>query len=159
MKYAALGNTGVFVSRVALGAMSFGGSGSPVWDAVGALGLQETDRMVGMALDNGVNLIDTADVYAGGESEELLGQVLGRRRREVLLATKMTARSGPGPNDVGQSRLHIMRSLEPCAGSVPTTSTSTRSTTSTPSPRSRSRWPPWTTPYARARSATSARRT
>ncbi|MFI7611292.1 aldo/keto reductase [Nonomuraea terrae] len=92
--------------------MNFGGSGSPVWDAVGALGPKDTDRMVGMALDNGVNLIDTADVYAGGESEDLLGQVLGTRRREVVLATKTTARSGPGPNDVGQSRLHVMRSLE-----------------------------------------------
>ncbi|MGI8334251.1 aldo/keto reductase [Actinomadura scrupuli] len=68
--------------------------------------------MVGTALDHGVNLIDTADMYGGGESEEFLGQVLGARRRDVVLATKMTARVAPGPNDVGQSRLHIMRALE-----------------------------------------------
>ncbi|MDH2425664.1 aldo/keto reductase [Sphaerisporangium sp. TRM90804] len=112
MEYAQLGATGVFVSRISLGAMSFGGRGSQVWDAVGALGVKETDHLVGTALDHGVNLIDTADVYAAGESEDLLGQVLGARRRDVVLATKMTARTGPGPNEVGQSRLHIMRSLE-----------------------------------------------
>jgi aryl-alcohol dehydrogenase-like predicted oxidoreductase len=112
MKYAQLGTTGVFVSRLSLGAMSFGGRGSQVWDAVGALDVKATDHLVGTALDNGVNLIDTADVYASGESEELLGQVLGARRRDVVLATKMTARMAQGPNDVGQSRLHIMRSLE-----------------------------------------------
>ncbi|WP_440069698.1 aldo/keto reductase [Streptosporangium sp. OZ121] len=112
MKYAQLGTTGVFVSRVSLGAMSFGGRGSQVWEAVGALDVKDTDHLVGTALDHGVNLIDTADVYGGGESEELLGQVLGARRRDVVLATKMTARTASGPNDVGQSRLHIMRSLE-----------------------------------------------
>ncbi|MER5644846.1 aldo/keto reductase [Streptosporangium sp. NPDC002524] len=111
MKYAQLGSTGVFVSGISLGAMSFGGRGQ-VWEAVGALDVKETDRLVGTALDHGVNLIDTADVYGGGESEELLGQVLGARRRDVVLATKMTARTAGGPNDVGQSRLHIMRSLE-----------------------------------------------
>ncbi|MDP9848869.1 aldo/keto reductase [Streptosporangium lutulentum] len=112
MKYEQLGATGVFVSRISLGAMSFGGRDSQLWDAVGALDVKETDRMVGTALDHGVNLIDTANVYAEGESEELLGEVLGARRRDVILATKMTARTAPGPNDVGQSRLHIMRSLE-----------------------------------------------
>jgi aryl-alcohol dehydrogenase-like predicted oxidoreductase len=112
MKYAQLGTTGVFVSCLSLGAMSFGGRGSQVWEAVGALDVKATDHLVGTALDNGVNLIDTADVYASGESEELLGQVLGARRRDVLLATKMTSRMAKGPNDVGQSRLHIMRSLE-----------------------------------------------
>jgi aryl-alcohol dehydrogenase-like predicted oxidoreductase len=112
MKYAQLGTTGVFVSRLSLGAMSFGGRGSQVWDAVGALDVKAADHLVGTALDNGVNLIDTADVYAEGESEEFLGQVLGARRRDVLLATKMTSRMAKGPNDVGQSRLHIMRSLE-----------------------------------------------
>ncbi|WP_436758163.1 aldo/keto reductase [Streptosporangium sp. V21-05] len=111
MKYAQLGTTGVFVSGISLGAMSFGGRGQ-VWEAVGALDAKETDRLVSTALDHGVNLVDTADVYGGGESEELLGQVLGARRRDVVLATKMTARTAAGPNDVGQSRLHITRSLE-----------------------------------------------
>ncbi|ETK35932.1 aldo/keto reductase [Microbispora sp. ATCC PTA-5024] len=102
----------MFVSRVSLGAMSFGGRGSQLWGAVGGLDVKETDALVGAALDRGVNLIDTADVYGDGESEELLGQVLGARRRDVVLATKTTARVGPGPNDSGQSRLHVMRSLE-----------------------------------------------
>ncbi|MEO3810435.1 aldo/keto reductase [Sphaerisporangium sp. B11E5] len=112
MKYAQLGSTGVFVSRVSLGAMTFGGRGDQVWSVVGALDATQSDRLVGLALDHGVNLIDTADIYASGESEEILGQVLGARRENVLLATKMTARAGAGPNDAGQSRLHIMRSLE-----------------------------------------------
>ncbi|MFC6083268.1 aldo/keto reductase [Sphaerisporangium aureirubrum] len=112
MKYAQLGTTGVYVSRISLGAMTLGGRGDQVWDAVGALDAKDGDRLVGVALDHGVNLIDTADVYAGGESEEILGQVLGSRRRDVVLATKMTARTGTGPNDVGQSRMYIMRSLE-----------------------------------------------
>jgi aryl-alcohol dehydrogenase-like predicted oxidoreductase len=112
MRYEQLGATGVFVSRISLGAMSFGGSSDPVWGAVGGLGLKEADRLVGIALDHGVNLIDTADVYAAGESEEILGQILGVRRRDVLLATKVRARSGQGPNNVGLSRLHIMQSIE-----------------------------------------------
>jgi aryl-alcohol dehydrogenase-like predicted oxidoreductase len=111
MQYSQIGTTGVFVSRLSLGAMSFGGSEEP-WKTVGGLDAKETDRLVGAALDRGVNLIDTADVYGTGASEDLLGQVLGDRRRDVVLATKMTARMGPGPNEVGQSRLHIMRSLE-----------------------------------------------
>lgn len=112
MKYAQLGSTGVFVSRIALGAMTFGGRDTPPFDLIGGLDLAETDKLVGIALDNGVNLIDTADMYAAGESEDLLGQVLGKRRRDVVLATKMTGRVGSGPNDVGQSRLHILQSLE-----------------------------------------------
>lgn len=112
MKYAQLGSTGVFVSRIALGAMTFGGRTTPPFDLIGGLDLAETDKLVGVALDNGVNLIDTADIYADGESEDLIGQVLGKRRRDVVLATKMTGRMGTGPNDVGQSRLHILQSLE-----------------------------------------------
>ncbi|MDX3073663.1 aldo/keto reductase [Streptomyces sp. MI02-7b] len=112
MQYEQLGSTGVFVSRVALGAMTFGGRTTPPYDSVGGLDLPQTDAIVGLALDSGINLIDTANVYSAGESEELLGQVLGKRRRDVVLATKMTARVGPGPNEVGQSRLHIMQALE-----------------------------------------------
>ncbi|MEU6343979.1 aldo/keto reductase [Streptomyces sp. NPDC046977] len=112
MQYEQLGSTGVFVSRIALGAMTFGGAGTPPYDSVGGLDLRQTDEIVGLALDSGINLIDTANVYAAGESEELLGEVLGKRRRDVVLATKMTARIGPGPNEVGQSRLHIMQALE-----------------------------------------------
>lgn len=112
MQYEQLGSTGVFVSRIALGAMTFGGGNTPPYDSVGGLDVRQTDEIVGLALDSGINLIDTANVYAAGESEELLGEVLGKRRRDVVLATKMTARVGPGPNEVGQSRLHIMQALE-----------------------------------------------
>ncbi|GAA4592271.1 aldo/keto reductase [Planotetraspora phitsanulokensis] len=112
MKYRLLGRTGVWVSEISLGAMTFGGKEHPVYRTHGALGQEEVDRIVGTALDAGINFIDTADVYADGESEELLGRAIGRRRRDVLLATKLLAPVGPGPNDQGLSRLHVMRALE-----------------------------------------------
>ncbi|MBP2703873.1 aldo/keto reductase [Microbispora sp. RL4-1S] len=112
MKYRLLGRTGVWVSEISLGAMTFGGKQHPVYGTLGALGQEEVDRVVGAALDAGINFIDTADVYADGESEELLGRAIGRRRRDVLLATKLIAPVGPGPNDQGLSRLHVMRALE-----------------------------------------------
>jgi aryl-alcohol dehydrogenase-like predicted oxidoreductase len=97
---------------MSLGTMTFGGKDHPVWGAFGALGQEDADRMVGTALDAGINFIDTADVYSDGESEELLGRALGRRRRDVVLATKVHAPTGPGPNDNGWSRLHVMQALE-----------------------------------------------
>ncbi|GGL00934.1 aldo/keto reductase [Sphaerisporangium melleum] len=112
MKYRPLGRTGVYVSELCLGTMSFGGPDHPVWGAVGGLGLQDSDRLVGAALDAGINFIDTANVYADGESEALLGQVLKDRRDDVVLATKVSARMGAGANDAGLSRLHVMRALE-----------------------------------------------
>jgi aryl-alcohol dehydrogenase-like predicted oxidoreductase len=107
-----LGTTGLFVSRIGLGTMTFGGAGHPLWEGVGALDAAAAERIVGTALDAGVNLIDTADVYAAGESEEILGKVLGPRRDDVVLATKFAAQTGSGPNDLGASRYHVMRSLE-----------------------------------------------
>lgn len=112
MQYARLGGTGTFVSRICLGAMTFGGTANPVSDAIGRLGYGEVDGIVGTALEAGVNFIDTADVYGGGASETMLGEVLGSRRKDVVLATKLSARMGPGPNDVGQSRIHIVEALE-----------------------------------------------
>lgn len=112
MKYAQLGNTGVFVSRLCLGAMTFGGSENAVTTAIGRLSQDETDKIVMQALDAGINFIDTADVYGGGASEERLGEALKGRRHDVVLATKMSGRVGPGPNQIGQSRLHIMEALE-----------------------------------------------
>ncbi|MEV6375191.1 aldo/keto reductase [Micromonospora musae] len=112
MKYRLLGRTGVWVSEISLGTMTFGGATHPVWGALGALGPSEADRLVGGALEAGVNFIDTADFYSDGESEELLGQVLKDRRRDVVLATKLYSPVGPGPNDNGLSRLHVMRALE-----------------------------------------------
>lgn len=112
MKYRMLGNTGVYVSVVSLGTMTFGGAGTDLGDALGGLDLRATEAVVGQALDLGVNLIDTADVYSGGESEELLGKALGARRDDVIVATKFSARTGAGPNQIGSSRLHLMRALE-----------------------------------------------
>lgn len=112
MLYAQLGRTGTFVSRFCLGAMTFGGADSPVSNAIGRLTQSETDAIVGQALDAGINFIDTADIYGGGRSETLLGETLKGRRRDVVLATKFSARVGAGPNQVGQSRLHLMDALE-----------------------------------------------
>ena len=112
MQYRRLGNSGIIVSRLCLGAMTFGGAATPPYDKVGGLDLAATDRLVKTALDAGINFIDTADVYADGESESLLGQALAERRDEVVLATKFHAPMGRGPNDAGQSRLHLTRALE-----------------------------------------------
>ncbi|MGM4929577.1 aldo/keto reductase [Tardiphaga sp. 619_E2_N8_5] len=112
MQYATLGNTGTFVSRFCLGAMTFGGTDTPAGNAIGRLSQAETDVVVGQALDAGINFIDTADVYGSGSSETLLGHTLKKRRHDVVLATKFSGRSGKGPNQVGQSRLHLMNSLE-----------------------------------------------
>ncbi|MET8447918.1 aldo/keto reductase [Streptomyces sp. NPDC005209] len=112
MQYEQLGATGVFVSRIALGAMTFGGAGTPPWSVVGGLDDKAAVELVGLALDAGVNLIDTADMYAAGECEEILGRVLGPRRQGTLLATKLLSRMGAGPNDVGLSRLWVTRALE-----------------------------------------------
>ncbi len=111
MEYQQLGNTGVFVSRLCLGAMTFGGKGT-MFEAIGAIGQKETDELVGQSLDAGINFIDTANIYASGESEILVGKALGNRRKDVVLATKVFGRMGPGPNEVGLSRLHITRQSE-----------------------------------------------
>jgi aryl-alcohol dehydrogenase-like predicted oxidoreductase len=112
MKYRLLGQTGVWVSEVSLGTMTFGGKGHPMWGQFGALDQADADRLVGSALDAGINSVDTADAYSDGESEEMLGRALGKRRADVVLATKVHAPTGPGRNDLGLSRLHIMRGLE-----------------------------------------------
>ncbi|MER7890154.1 aldo/keto reductase [Micromonospora sp. NPDC094482] len=112
MKYRLLGRTGVWVSEISLGTMTFGGKDHPVYRTMGALGQEQVNQVVGTALDAGVNFIDTADVYADGESEEMLGRAIGQRRRDVVLATKLMAPVGSGPNDQGLSRLHVMRALE-----------------------------------------------
>ena len=111
MKYRALGDTGVFVSELCLGAMTFGGRGQ-IWQAIGGLDENSADAIVGRALDGGINFIDTADVYSSGESEEMVGKALQGRRHEVVLATKVRGRMGTGPNEVGLSRFHIMEGVE-----------------------------------------------
>ena len=111
MRYSTFGRTGMYVSELCFGAMTFGGKGG-IWEHIGHTAQQEADRLVGVALDAGINFFDTADVYSEGESERILGQALGSRRKDVVLASKVRARTGPGPNDVGLSRAHIMASID-----------------------------------------------
>lgn len=117
MKYNQLGNTGLFVSEICLGTMTFGGQG--MFKVVGELDLKGATGLVSRALEAGVNFLDTADVYSAGNSETLTGQALkdiGVKRSDVVIATKCYGRTGGGPNDMGASRGHIMdavaRSLE-----------------------------------------------
>jgi aryl-alcohol dehydrogenase-like predicted oxidoreductase len=115
MKYNQLGRTGLFVSEICLGAMTFGGnSEASRWAAIAGLGQDQVDAIVGRAIAAGVNFFDTADVYSFGASESLLGQAfknLGTARKDVVIATKVFGEMGPGPNDRGASRGHIMDSV------------------------------------------------
>lgn len=111
MDYQQLGNTGVFVSRLCLGAMTFGGS-EGLFQVIGGLPQDEVDVLVHTSLDAGINFIDTANVYGAGESETMLGKALGARRNNVVVATKVRGRMGTGANEIGLSRLHIMQSVE-----------------------------------------------
>jgi len=113
MRYRPLGRTGLFVSEICLGTMTFGGKG--FWQAIGKLPGPEAEALVGTSLDAGVNFIDTADVYSEGESEKLLGDALaslGRPRDQIVVATKVRGRTWPGPNGVGLSRAHIFASID-----------------------------------------------
>jgi aryl-alcohol dehydrogenase-like predicted oxidoreductase len=116
MRYKQLGRTGLYVSEICLGTMTFGGSAdSGMWRAIGALQQGDVDAIVGRAIASGVNFFDTADVYSFGESERLLGQALknlGTQRKDVVIATKVYGEMGPGPNDRGASRGHIMDSVQ-----------------------------------------------
>jgi aryl-alcohol dehydrogenase-like predicted oxidoreductase len=111
MNYRELADTGVFVSELCLGTMTFGGRGQ-IWEVIGGIDQQSVDALVNRALDAGINFVDTANVYSAGESETMLGKALGSRRHEVVLATKVRGRTGPGPNQVGLSRLHILQAVE-----------------------------------------------
>jgi aryl-alcohol dehydrogenase-like predicted oxidoreductase len=111
MKYRKLADTGVFVSELCLGTMTFGGRGQ-VWERMGALEQADVNGIVNRALEAGINFVDTANVYATGESETLVGRALSGRRHDVVLATKVRGRMGPGPNQVGLSRLHIIEAVE-----------------------------------------------
>jgi aryl-alcohol dehydrogenase-like predicted oxidoreductase len=110
MEYRALGRSGLRVSVLTMGTMTFGGSGP--FKNVGSTDVAEARRQVDMCLDAGVNLIDTADVYSGGQAEEILGEVLRGRMDQVLVATKVRMPMGPGPNDAGLSRHHIISGCE-----------------------------------------------
>jgi aryl-alcohol dehydrogenase-like predicted oxidoreductase len=109
MLYTRFGNTGLVVSRLAFGAMTFGTGNIPAVYKVDEAGAAS---LVGRALDAGVNLFDTADAYADGQSEILLGKVLGPRRKDVIVSTKVGMRTGPGLGDTGLSRRHVLASCE-----------------------------------------------
>lgn len=110
MRYRLFGRTGLYVSELCFGAMTFGGKG--IYESMGQTAQAEADALVSISLENGINFFDTADVYSAGESEKILGKALGARRKDVVLATKVRGRVGPGANDLGLSRAHIMSSLD-----------------------------------------------
>ncbi|MDL2355920.1 MAG: aldo/keto reductase [Pseudomonadota bacterium] len=110
MRYHSFGKTGLFVSELCLGTMTFGGSDG-MWGKIGALQQGDAERLIGQAVDAGINFIDTADVYADGVSEQITGQALKNLkipRDEVLVATKVFGETGKGPNARGSSRGHIL---------------------------------------------------
>jgi aryl-alcohol dehydrogenase-like predicted oxidoreductase len=114
MRFKPLGRTGLFVSELCLGTMTFGGSAG-LWAQIGTLPQAEAERLIGQALDAGVNFIDTADIYAAGVSEQMTGQALKNLkvpRERVVIATKVSGEMGPGPNDRGNSRSHVIDGLE-----------------------------------------------
>ncbi len=114
MKYKQLGRTGLFVSELCLGAMTFGDGEGGMWTAMGQLGQNDAEAVIGRSLAAGVNFIDTADVYSFGSSEKLVGQALknlGVKRKDIVIATKVFGEMGKGPNDRGASRSHIMDSV------------------------------------------------
>jgi len=110
MEYRQLGHSGLRVSALTLGTMTFGGRGG--FSAVGATDVQGARRQLDRCLDAGVNLIDTADVYSGGFAEEITGEIITGRRGSLLLSTKVRMAMGPGPNDAGLSRQHIIAGCE-----------------------------------------------
>jgi len=110
MEYRQLGRSGLRVSALTLGTMTFGGRGG--FRAVGSTDAGGARRQVDMCLDAGVNLIDTADVYSGGLAEEITGEVIKGRRNSLLLSTKVRMPMGDGPNDAGLSRHHIISACE-----------------------------------------------
>ncbi len=122
MQYKTLGNTGLLVSQICLGAMTFAGDSpegvsadAAIWKHIGNVGQAEVDALIKTSIDAGVNFIDTADVYSEGKSEIAVGQSLKNlniARKDVVIATKVYGRTGPGRNDVGASRGHIMDAVE-----------------------------------------------
>ena len=110
MRYKKLGHTGLFVSELCLGTMTFGGTGE-VWSQIGSLQQTEADTLIARSLEAGINFIDTADVYSQGQSEQITGQALRNLkvpREDVVIATKVFGEVGKSPNGRGASRAHIM---------------------------------------------------
>ena len=113
MKYRMLGRTGLYVSEICFGTMTFGGKG--FWTAIGTLDQGAVNVLIKKAMDAGINFFDTANVYSFGDSEKLFGQAikdLGLNRSDLIVATKVRGRMAEGPNNVGLSRGHIMNAVE-----------------------------------------------
>jgi aryl-alcohol dehydrogenase-like predicted oxidoreductase len=114
MKYNTLGHTGLLVSELCLGTMTFA-AGEGMWKPIAGVGQQLADELLRQSIDAGINFVDTADVYTNGESEKTLAQAianLGVARKDIVIATKAYGRTGPGRNDIGASRGHIMDAVE-----------------------------------------------
>jgi aryl-alcohol dehydrogenase-like predicted oxidoreductase len=113
MRYKRLGRTGLYVSELCLGTMTYGGKG--FWQVIGDLGSDAVAKQLKTSIDAGINFIDTANIYHEGESERLVGgaiKALGISRESLVIATKVRGRTGQGPNDVGLSRKHIFDSID-----------------------------------------------
>jgi aryl-alcohol dehydrogenase-like predicted oxidoreductase len=111
MEFRQLGNSGFKVPVFSLGTGTFGGS-TEFFKAWGASDVAEATRLVDVCLEAGLNMFDSADIYSNGKAEEILGRAIKGRRDQVIISTKGTFRSGPGPNDVGSSRYHLTRAVE-----------------------------------------------
>ncbi|HEX3837915.1 MAG TPA: aldo/keto reductase [Steroidobacteraceae bacterium] len=113
MEYRQLGRSGLKVPVLSFGTATMGGAGA--FEAFGTTGVAEATRMISICLESGLTLFDSADVYSAGSAEEVFGTAIRGRRHEVLISTKATFRTGPGPNDIGSSRFHL---LEACNASL-----------------------------------------
>jgi aryl-alcohol dehydrogenase-like predicted oxidoreductase len=112
MEFRRLGASGLMVPMLSLGTATFGG-GTEFFKAFGSSDAAHASRLVAICLDAGLNMFDSSDVYSRGMAEEILGQAIkGRPRDQILISTKGTRRTGPGPNDIGSSRYHLTRAVE-----------------------------------------------
>jgi aryl-alcohol dehydrogenase-like predicted oxidoreductase len=111
MNYRQLGGSGLKIPELTLGTGTFGGA-TEFFKAWGTTGVAEATRLVDVCLEAGLTMFDSADVYSNGQAEEILGQAIKGRRDQVLISTKATFRFGPGPNDVGSSRYHLLRAVD-----------------------------------------------
>ncbi len=151
-----LGASGLKVPVLSFGTGTFGGRG-PLFGAWGNTDTREARRLVDICLDAGITMFDTADVYSGGASEEVLGEAIKGRRDQVIVSTKAGLPMGDGPGDAGSSRSRLITACEDALRrSAPTTSTCSNCTPLMPAPRSRRFCPHSTISYGQERSVTSA---
>ena len=112
MQYTRLGNSGLIVSRLAFGAMTFGSAKGTVFEAISKVDEKLATELVARALDSGINHFNTADVYTGGQSEQILAKALGSRRKDVVISTKVGVRSAEALIHQGLSRHHVIESAD-----------------------------------------------